>query len=241
MLLAVLSDIHGNLEALQRVLEDMESCAVDEVVCLGDVIGYGPEPEACVQIVRDRNIPTVLGNHEKGVTQRAGRDWFNPVVRETLGKTEAMLSEESIDWIRSLPRFRVEHGHYLVHGFPPQSVTTYLFEKENEEVAAILDVMSQEICFIGHTHELALVSRTPSDMQRGEIEPGERILPPGPRYMVNAGSIGQPRDSDNRAKYVLWDNEARRLTVRAVEYDVEATAKAILALGFPEQYARRLR
>jgi len=240
MRLAVISDIHGNLEALRRVLDDFPGQGVDAAVCLGDIIGYGPDPQAVARIIRERGIPSVVGNHEQALASRRHRNWFNPVARKTLGVTASLLSPETAAWLGALPPTLLAHGCLFVHGCPPDSARTYLFEVEDEDLARRMAAMPAPLCFVGHTHELALASCLDGLVTRHELAEGCRELPPHARHIVNAGSVGQPRDPDSRAKYVVWDSLARRLTVRCLAYDAQTTADKILALGLPEQYARRL-
>ncbi len=240
MKLAVISDIHGNLEAFERVLEDMDTQAPDLVYCLGDSVGYGPEPEAVTELVRARNIPQVCGNHELAMVRSAERIWFNPTAREALERSRKLVSRRSLKYMKTLPLFLDEWGCYFVHGFPPDSPRTYLFERGDDELPETFTFLRGRICFVGHTHELGLVESHAGGIRRTLLTEGVSILRVGNGYIVNVGSVGQPRDGDNRAKYVLYDTERRLLQVRCVPYDIARTAAAIIALGLPEQYARRL-
>ncbi len=245
MKIGIISDIHANLEACKRVLDDIDLQQPDRVFCCGDSIGYGPEPEAVVQLLRKRGIPQVLGNHELGCMDRAELAWFNPVARKAIRRTRKMLSRQTLDWINTLPFSLTpwEPGLdacYFVHGAPPDSPRTYLFELEDEELPKLFEHTGERVVFVGHTHELTLAWWDGKTAGRREMGQGQHELPPDIRYIVNVGSVGQPRDGDNRAKYVLFDPVRRILDVRFIPYDIKATADAILALGFPEQYARRL-
>ena len=245
MKIAVISDIHANLEAFTSVLEDMEDYAPDAVYCCGDSIGYGPDPEAVIQLVRARGIPQVYGNHELGCMERKELAWFNPMARKAILRTKDMLSERSLAWLRTLPASIApwEPGLdscYFVHGCPPDSARTYLFEIRDDQLPAIFEHTGERVSFVGHTHELCLVSYDGHKATRNDLLQGTVRLRPDRRYLVNVGSVGQPRDSTNHAKYVLWDPIARLLTVRYVLYDIATTAEKILAAGLPEQYARRL-
>ncbi len=240
MRLAILSDIHGNLEALKAVLADLDAQAVDRAASLGDVVGYGPQPEEVVRLLRERGIPSVMGNHELGLSSLAHMRWFNPPTRESLRITKKLLSVESLTWLAGLPRWLVLEGCRLVHGAPPDSVVTYLFEMSDADLARAMGGLAEDLCFVGHTHLLELVSMGQGRISRREIGEGELALETGVRHLVNAGAVGQPRDGDNRAKYVIWDSGTRRLSARRVPYDVAATATRIIALGFPDVNARRL-
>lgn len=240
MRIAFLSDIHGNLEALNAVLADLETREAEATACLGDVIGYGPDPEACAELVRERGMPCVLGNHEWGLVRPENQAWFNPQARRSLLQTRDMLSPRTLDWLGGLPVSLVVGPCLLVHGAPPDSVTTYLFQLGDRRLARLLEDMPQPFCCVGHTHELKLVSLTDGGLERRELGRGLLELPPARRHLFNAGSVGQPRDGDRNAKYVILDSDAVTLEVRFVAYDAEATAAKIRARGLPEINARRL-
>jgi diadenosine tetraphosphatase ApaH/serine/threonine PP2A family protein phosphatase len=239
MLVAILSDIHGNLEALEAVWADMASFPVDEIVSLGDMVGYGPDPEAVLRSVRERGARCCMGNHELGIVSPVQRSWFNPTALKGLDLTAALLSAESRQFIAALPRFLLLEGARFVHGFPPESVNTYLFQVEDFRVEDWF-VRSEGPAFVGHTHELMLVRRAGSQIERRELGPGAYTLDAG-GCIVNAGSVGQPRDGNNNAKYLLWDTGRGTVDVRFVPYDIEATVDKIRERGFPSYYGSRLR
>ncbi len=240
MKLAIISDIHGNLEAFQQVLADIDAQQATDIISLGDSIGYGPDPEAVVSLLRQRQIPQVVGNHEAAIVRRADRSWFNPVARKALNKTSGLLSDETVDYIRTLPLYMKRFSCHFVHGSPPDSYRTYLFEYEDADLPRLFASFDTPLCFVGHTHELALVSTSNGEYQRRELYRESVTLAPNERHIINAGSVGQPRDGDNHAKYVLWTPDTRVLEVRYVDYDRETTARKIRELGMPEQYANRL-
>ncbi len=240
MRLAVLSDIHGNLEAFQEVLADLDRQGVDRVVSLGDNVGYGPEPEAVVRLLQARGIPSVLGNHEWGLCRPEHLGWFNPGAQRALVRTGELMGEEALCTCCSLPRFRTWEGSRFVHGFPPDDVVTYLFSVDHDTLEQTLRDMDEEICFVGHTHELVLVRLGGGGVDVRPLDPGVVSLDVEGPWLVNAGSVGQPRDGDNRAKYVIWDPQARTLEVRFVSYDIRKTADGIVAAGMPRRYADRL-
>lgn len=239
MLLAVISDIHGNLEALEAVLADIGRMLPDSIVNLGDLVGYGPDPEAVVKTLRGRGIPSVMGNHELGLVEPDARAWFNPQARGALDVTATLLSDDSLDYLAGLPLFLVMGDVRLVHGFPPDSVTDYLFEASEGKVRRAMEALDQHVCFVGHTHEAMRYSLT-DKLRRRKVVAGINRLNPRARHLINAGSVGQPRDFDPRAKYILFDEEAKTLDLRLLEYDHRLTARKIIKRGLPEIYARRL-
>lgn len=240
MRIAIVSDIHSNLEAFLEVLEDIEQSQVDRVVSLGDNIGYGPEPEEVLRLIRARNIFSIMGNHELGIVDRCHLSWFNRAARRSLVINRELLSPPSLAFIETLPPSFVLNRCLFVHGFPPASITTYLFEVPDSQLRKTLSSLDQELCFVGHTHDLGLISLDGRRVRRARLLEGEIRLEEGPNYLINAGSVGQPRDGDNRSKYLIWDPDTRRLEVRFLRYDIARTVQGILALGLPTINADRL-
>ena len=237
---AIISDIHGNIDAFHRVLEDIEQMQITDLICLGDCIGYGPEPEAVISEVRKRQIPTIVGNHELAVFDRTHLDWFNPMARSSVEKSIAMLSEASIAFIRKLPKSYVVGNFRCVHGYPPDSARTYLFQKLPAQLIKTFEKMTEQICFVGHTHELEYIEFDGQQVEHHHLEEGRTELDPDRSYIVNVGSVGQPRDGDNKAKYVIYDSAEHLLDVRYVSYDIAKVVEKIKAAGLPEVHARRL-
>ena len=239
--LAIVSDIHGNRDALEEVLKDIEALSVAQIFSLGDNIGYGPEPEAVIQMLQDRNIPSVLGNHELAVTDASELDWFNPVARESLLKTIDMLSAASIERIHQFPYCRVEDDYRFVHGFPPDSPVIYQFQVSDDDLVKTFSELQEHIFFTGHTHYPEIVEYDADAIQKYKLGRKTLTLKTGARYIINVGSVGQPRDGDNNAKYVLFDTAAQTVELRYVPYDIESTVQKILDAGLPEAHALRLR
>jgi len=240
MRVAIISDIHSNLEAFRQVLTDIDQSAVDKVVSLGDNVGYGPEPEGVVNLIRDQDIPCVLGNHELAIVEPKYEDLMNPNARESLHLTQKLISPHTINYMKGLKASLVFHGSLCVHGCPPDSVITYLFQVSNVKLKEIFLSMKEEICFVGHTHNLEIIQFDGKDMTRSPLPKGVLPLEARQRYIINVGSVGQPRDGDNRAKYVIWDSASYQVDVRFIAYDIAKTASRILELGFPAFNARRL-
>ncbi|MCK9241107.1 metallophosphoesterase family protein [Desulfocurvus sp.] len=241
MSIAVLSDIHGNLDALRAVLADMDALGVAGAVSLGDVIGYGPDPEACLALLRERGIPTVMGNHEHAMLRESHKRWFNPQSRAAVEITETLIGPDTREALRTLPTSLVRGGARFVHGYPPDNLHLYLHAVSDERLGQTLAQMAEEVCFVGHTHDLAWIRWDNGHLTRGTLAPGVLALDPGCRYLLNVGSVGQPRDDfDTTAKYVLHDPAARRCEVRRVAYDARPVAARMLAQGVPETFIRRL-
>jgi predicted phosphodiesterase len=240
MRIAIVADIHSNLAAFEAVLADIEQSQVDHLVSLGDNIGYGPEPEEVLQLLRLRHIASIMGNHELGIVDPSCLSWFNIAARRSLEINRELLSPLSQDYLKALNPALVMQGCLFVHGFPPDSMTTYLFEVSDRELLAMFPTLAQELCFVGHTHALGLITCDGRRVRRTRLAAGATILEEGRKYLINAGSVGQPRDGDPHAKYLVWDSESRQLEVRSVCYDVARTVKGILTLGLPIINADRL-
>lgn len=240
MKIAVISDIHGNWEALEAVLKDIEELTVEEILCIGDAVGYGADPELVIKEIRKRSIPCILGNHELGLRDPSMLEWFNLPTQESLLITRRLVSEETMNYISTLEASMTAHGALLVHGAPPDSVTTYLFELGQRDLLKIFESMEQPICFVGHTHQLELIGFDGEGLEFYPLKGGIYPLRKGWKYIVNVGSVGQPRDGDNRAKYVVWSPRDATLEVRHVRYDIAKAAAKILERGFPPFNATRL-
>ncbi len=234
---AILSDIHGNLEALRAVLADAGGRA-EAFLCLGDIVGYGADPEACTEIVAERCVGAVAGNHEHGVTGLLNLAWFNPYARAAARWTRERLDDDHRSWLAALPLVRELEDATLVHASPARPEEwDYLIGAEDGYSA--FPAFQTRLCFVGHSH-------LPGVWVQGswgrEHRPGADTvtIEPGCRYIVNVGSVGQPRDRDPRAAYAVWDTEARRITLRRVPYDVAAARQKILTAGLPRVLAERL-
>jgi diadenosine tetraphosphatase ApaH/serine/threonine PP2A family protein phosphatase len=234
---AVLSDIHANLEALRAVLAHCRA-DVDAVLCLGDIVGYGADPEACVEIVAERAASLVAGNHEHAVVGLLSLDWFNRMARAAAEWTVGRLDTDHRAYLGALP-LAVQIGEAtLVHASPAQpDEWDYLVTAEDGfEVFAAFDT---RVCFVGHSHRPAYWALGSSGPEY-RPGPGDLRLDDGRRYIVNVGSVGQPRDRDPRACYAIWDREARRVTIQRVPYDSGEARRKIITAGLPGFLADRL-
>ncbi|MGF1472267.1 MAG: metallophosphoesterase family protein [Rubrobacteraceae bacterium] len=233
---AVISDIHGNLEGLEAVLADAPE-EVGRIYCLGDVIGYGANPNECCDIVREMEMPTITGNHDLAVID-LGTDlnWFNPVAAAAVRWTRERLTEVNAEFLRSRPRMMQTNEALFVHGSvrdPDEYILDGVTAGEN---LAVLKSRYPgiQLCFFGHTHVKA-VAPSPN----GPVA-ATRTLDLGSDgpYLVNPGSVGQPRDGDTFASYVLVEETA--VTYRFVEYDIEKAQAKIRSAGLPGMLADRL-
>ena len=240
MRIAIISDIHGNLDAFEQVLADIDSSDIDEIISLGDNIGYGPEPDGVVKLIQSRRIDSVIGNHELAVVKPKYKDWFNPVARKSLEKTIELLSDRSLDYITAQKSYGIIDGSRFVHGFPPDSPLTYLFQIPDDRIRRDMEKLSEQICFIGHTHMLEMRSYDGHTCESHSLEQGIMPLEKEKKYILNIGSVGQPRDGDNRAKYAIWDSSESTLDIRFIAYDIAVVVEKIKTVGLLEEHARRL-
>jgi diadenosine tetraphosphatase ApaH/serine/threonine PP2A family protein phosphatase len=233
---AIIADIHANLDALQVVLADIKEQKCTHVVCLGDVVGYGANPKECLDIVRDMNIPVVKGNHDEYIGSDESPDGFNDAAAEAVTWTRAQLTEEDRKWLRELKYFRLVANFSIVHATldAPQR-WGYVFEKL--EAAASFTYQNTQVCFFGHTHvPVAFIRDTGV---RGGTYSKFRVEP-GKKYFVNVGSVGQPRDGNPKAAYVIYDLPTQTIELRRLDYPIAEAQRKIRAAKLPERLAERL-
>ena len=237
MRIAVLSDIHGNLEALEAVLAEVDRSAVDLLCSLGDIVGYGPSPAACIEIVRRRAAVSLTGNHDAAVAGLISLEDFNEFARSAVEWTAAHLDAGQIEYLGTLPYTHRAPGLLLVHASPIEPERWHYIHGMadiDEHFAAF----AERLCFVGHSHRPGVYA------VRGERRVARRgaceTLRPGLRYLVNAGSVGQPRDRDPRASYVIYDEASESVEVRRVAYPIERTQERMRAAHTPAFLIDRL-
>jgi len=232
----ILSDIHANLEALEAVLADAEGL-YDRTLCLGDLVGYGADPNAVVDWSRENVAAIVRGNHDKDCSSCDSLDHYRPLARASAGWTRTHLNEASLVYLRAMARGPLRFEDFdLVHGSPADE-DEYLVGAA--DVAPLLPDLGAQATFFGHTHIqggfLLARSGVKTIAARGTVE-----LEPDHFYLINPGSVGQPRDGDARAAYVLYWPKERIVEYRRVAYDVQKAANKIRAAGLPAPLADRL-
>jgi predicted phosphodiesterase len=240
MRFAVISDIHANREAFEAVLADIRRWQPDAVYCLGDVIGYGPEPGIVIDLLLQNAISTVRGNHELAVLKPRFLKWFNPAARGSIEKTIGLLRPREIDIISRFPAMISAHGCRFVHGFPPRSSLLYQFQVADPKKCRIMARLPESICFVGHTHTLELISIDGDRLDHHKLTADDYQLNRKQKHIINIGSVGQPRDGNLQAKYVLFSPRDGHLKVRFVHYDAQITVDRMRRDGWPEQHAQRL-
>ncbi len=234
---AVISDIHGNLEALISVLGDIQSRQVDSIVSLGDNIGYGADSEKVIQLLIANDIPSVLGNHEIAVLNDKVFNWYTEEVKKAIEIAIESLSEDSLKYLRKSKISISKSGCFFVHGFPPDSFRLYLHQVGDEQLKCAFTEMKDDLCFVGHTHKLRLLSYEKNQVLFHKINKEPLKFQKHKKYIINVGSVGQPRNGSSQAKYVIWDSRTYQLEIRAVEYDAATAAQKIIEAGIPSRFA----
>jgi len=233
MRIAVISDIHANWPALQAVEADF--AGVDDVICLGDVVGYGGDPVRCLDHVRSRGWLTLTGNHDRACTDRDALGWFNEEAASAIRWTVDQLGQDRIRWLRALPEQSSRLGVRLVHASPRSPVFEYVLDIPT--AAANLKDLLGGVCFHGHTHVPGIFQIEGRQVVH-RYRLGAAPLP-GPG-LINPGSVGQPRDHNPGASYGIWDTTEGSFEFRRVTYDREAAKQSIRRAGLPERFAVRL-
>ncbi len=242
---AILADIHANLEALTAVLEDAESQSVTEYFCLGDVVGYNANPQECVDIIQDKCTAVVCGNHDYYCSRRdISLDDFQPHAAAVIDWTRRQLTPQALKWLSELPMTNkfFKHSFSIVHStMDNPSQWGYVFDIFDAESSFVYQ--NTTICFHGHTHTPLLFEKSSNDVHRySNFTPGDRIAlsPNGPKYFINVGSVGQPRDGIPDASYLIFEPRSKVIEFRRVPYDIDTAAKKVLDAGLPERLAKRL-
>jgi len=234
---AVLGDIHANLEALEAVLADAERRGAEQYVSTGDIVGYNANPAECMDRLREIGAPAVQGNHDHYASDTESPDFFNPIARKAILWTRHQLDAGHRQRLAALPMTLRIADFTIVHSslFEPEK-WGYIFD--TGDAAASLLLQQTPLCFFGHTHSPAAFR-----MKEGRVEfmPYETLrLEAGWKYLINPGSVGQPRDRNPLAAYALYDDRQRTVSLHRVEYDMAATQAKILKSGLPEADAVRL-
>jgi predicted phosphodiesterase len=241
MKLAIISDIHSNLEALEAALEDIKTLDLQTIYCTGDLVGYGASPNEVIELLRNNRVKCLIGNHDYACLNQRSMDSMIRNAREAIAYTRRILAPESIDVLKNLPGFIHENGVYLTHGLPPALFLEYLdLQSKNELIQAFL-AFPEQVAFVGHTHLFDVVEMTASGkIEKYEFDAFNLDLKPTSRYLISAGSIGQPRDDNREAGYLIYDTEIHQIIKRTFQYNVELTIEKIKLAGLPLDNGRRL-
>jgi len=239
MRIGIFSDTHSNLEALSAVIRALEEEKVDQFICLGDTVGYGASPNECCDAVRKVAAHTILGNHDAAVAGRMDYSYYYDAARQALDLHAEILTPDNMAWLRSLP-YEVRQGHIsFCHGAPINiEEFEYIFAPEQaRELLPMWDDLAH-LTLIGHSHLCKVFALTKTTVE--ELPPVDFTLEPDKKYIVSVGSVGQPRDYDNRASYTVFDGDKQRFEFKRVEYDIETAADKVLRAKLERNFAHRL-
>ena len=241
MRLGIFSDVHANYEALSAVLEAYRTERIDTYYCLGDTVGYGGSPNECADIVREVAKKTILGNHDAAVSGRMDYSYYYEAARHALDAHAACLSPENMSWLKSLPyeAHLDEIELLLCHGSPVRlEEFEYIFAPEQaRECLAIWEQLGH-LTLIGHSHLCKVFALTKTSVE--ELPSVDFVLEDDKKYIVSVGSVGQPRDFDNRASYTVYDSARKRFEFKRIEYDIETAAEKVLRAKLERNFAHRL-
>ncbi|CAB4919348.1 unannotated protein [freshwater metagenome] len=239
MQIAVISDIHGNRHALEAVLEDIGRTAAREVWCLGDVVGYGADPNDCVRLVRAASAVCLAGNHDLGVTGGLSLDDFSRGAALAARWTQEVIGDEEFAWLASLHPTATREGIALNHASPRDPIWEYVLSVLLAELC--FDAMPEDIGLVGHSHVALAFTRREGEAATGDARrEGETADISSGSWLLNPGSVGQPRDGDPRASWLLLDLTAGSASWRRTPYDIDGAAAAIRAARLPDSLAERL-
>lgn len=227
----MISDVHGNLPALREVIKVLDNENPDQWICLGDIVGYGPNPGACIDLIREREMLCVLGNHDAGVTGKLSLKHFRNPNKKLIEKTQSLISEEQMQWLSKLPlTIEGEEGNWMAAHASPDKPSHWEYLESAFKMRPILEKLSQQCCFIGHTHRSALVSETI----------GVKEFSKEHKYFINPGSVGQPRDGDQRASCAIVNFGNYEYKNIRVEFELSKVLMDLEKLGFSRREAEHL-
>jgi predicted phosphodiesterase len=239
MRIAVVSDIHSNLEALEAVLADLQGRRPDCVICLGDFVGYGPDPNACIDVLAPRLRAAVVGNHDVAAIGARSIDDFNLLAQEAIIWTQRTLVNGARTYLTALPQRTDLERLLIVHASPRQPVDEYILEVRDARAAFAADPF--RIAVVGHTHQPAVFVESNHRVSAQGLLPEVALrLEENRRYIINVGSVGQPRDGDPRAAYAIMDTTELVATLYRVPYPIEETQRKMEAAGLPGPLIERL-
>jgi len=234
---AILGDIHANLEALNAVLADAKQEGANRYVCTGDIVGYNADPKACLQKAKEMEISSVQGNHDYYAAHHDSVESFNPAARHSISWTRKQLGIFDRKYLRQLPMILDIENFTLVHS-SLESPNRWNYVHKKREVEMHFRHQFNPVCFFGHTHIPMLFIQKQDHIEHLRFDSIQ--IEKGAKYLINVGSVGQPRDRDSRACYLLYDLQKEIVQLRRVEYDIKTTQKKIRAAGLPFRNALRL-
>ena len=219
---AFISDIHSNLEAFEAVLEDIKQKKIRRILCLGDIVGYGADPNECVEIVKKMKIPCIKGNHDSCCVDFHGIESFNYIAQEAVRWTNKALKRNNIAFLKKLPETMAKEGVFMAHGSPRDPLNEYVYESMSAwDAKEFFSIAGKDVIAMGHTH-VPFVKRF------------------GSKVIFNPGGVGQPRDNNPKASYAVFDSKTRNVRIERVDYDIKKAAGKIIKARLPSFLATRL-
>lgn len=234
-----MADIHANLAALKAVLDDIEvKGGVDEIWCLGDIVGYGPEPGECIRLLQKYNPVCIAGNHDLGAAGKLELSYFNPAAAEACRWTAERLNPVDIRYLQDLPK-TVQKGDFLLaHGSPKDPFLEYVISTSIAD--RNFSFFDTQFCLVGHTHIPMAFKQEGNSCSSISLLPGIGLVLGSHRMIINPGAVGQPRDGDPRASYAIYETEGRMLRVYRIPYNIRVTQDKMMEAGLPIQLVTRL-
>lgn len=237
----IISDIHSNYDAFIVAINLLKNEQVDKIYCCGDIVGYGPQPNECIELIKKENVESIIGNHDVAVIGKSDLNWFNEYARDAILINKSIISKGSLDFLENLKERIILNNILFVHGSPIDNVYEYL-----DTISALrrnVKFMKQQICFCGHTHipyvySYDLVSNKDEVVILSDNE--ELKIDTSKKYIINVGSVGQPRDGDNRLCVLIYDFDKQIIMYKRAEYNIYSTQTKMKILNLPEFLITRL-
>ena len=237
---AIIADIHSNLAAFEAVLSDVERKGrVDEIWCLGDMVGYGPDPHQCIELLQRYNHVGVAGNHDWAVIGKIDTSYFNSFAATACQWTAQQLSPEDIQYLESLPTTIEKDEFLLVHGSPMEPIWEYVISTGIAE--RNFSSLKSKYCLVGHSHVPVAFKEEDGTVLPITLSPGIGLVIGDSRMIINPGGVGQPRDGDPRASYAIYDSESQIIRLYRVPYDISTTQDKMMQAGLPVHLVTRLK
>lgn len=241
MKLAILSDIHSNLEALEATFEDLQNENIDAIYCTGDLVGYAANPNEVIQLLRKNKVKCVMGNHDIACFNEEMEYRMTKNARVAIAYTCQVLKSRNFNFLKALPRYISENGIYLTHGLPPKSLDQYVSLQSNNALIIAFSSFREKVAFVGHTHLFEIYELTKNNkIESQTFDCNSFNLKPDSRFIISAGSVGQPRNDKREAGYLIFDTTAQQLIKRTIQYNVELTIEKINKARLPIENGLRL-
>ncbi|MBF0510763.1 MAG: metallophosphoesterase family protein [Candidatus Omnitrophica bacterium] len=234
----IISDIHSNLEAFEAVMTECRQLKIETLLCCGDIVGYGADPKACIHLVKKGNIVSVAGNHDWAVSGRLDFSYFTPNGQAAVLWTRSQLGMEDMIYLNNLPSWLKNKDCTLVHG-TLQSPGQFTYLTNIEKASQTFALMENKVCFVGHTHVPQVYIEREGRIYSSDIL--DIDIQPDCRYIINVGSVGQPRDRNPLASFCVYDTQLEMIENHRVPYDIERAQQKILEAGLPQALGLRLR